>query len=126
MLYRFKGGQDGAYPEGSLIMDTSGALFGTTEEGGTGCSGIPPGCGTVFKLTPPGAGETEWTESVLHRFQGGADGESPFAGLTMDMSGALYGTTGSGGTGCPPVGCGTVFQRNGAPKRAAHAGSEEQ
>ena len=59
VLYSFKGGQDGAYPEGSLIMDTSGALYGTATEGGTGCSfnGIP-GCGTVFKLTPSGPGGT--------------------------------------------------------------------
>jgi uncharacterized protein YceK len=107
VLHRFQGGSDGAYPSGGVITDTSGALYGATGEGGTGCYG----CGTVFKLTPPGPGETEWTESVLHSFQGGKDGEFPNAGLITDTGGALYGTTGS--RGCSffgAVGCGTVFK----------------
>jgi hypothetical protein len=41
---------DGLEPEGSLIMDSSGKLYGTTFLGGTGhCI---DGCGTVFKLDP--------------------------------------------------------------------------
>src|SRR5262249_47802454 len=38
---------DGANPVGGLIADASGALFGTTENGGDAASG------TVFKLTLP-------------------------------------------------------------------------
>src|ERR1700722_15501395 len=34
VLYRFTGGQDGAWPFGGVIMDVRGALYGTTNEGG--------------------------------------------------------------------------------------------
>lgn len=44
------------------------------------------------------------TYSVIHRFTGGSDGASPFAGLTVDATGNLYGTTLNGGSGF-----GTVF-----------------
>jgi hypothetical protein len=46
VLYSFLGGNDGAYPGAALIIDKTGALFGTTEEGGT-----PNVYGTVFKVT---------------------------------------------------------------------------
>jgi uncharacterized repeat protein (TIGR03803 family) len=112
-LHRFKGGDDGATPESRLIMDPDGALYGTTmggEGGGTGCGTV--GCGTVFKLTPPAAGETLWTERVLYRFRGGADGASPSGGLIMDANGSLYGATTFGGGGGSPcrLDCGTVFK----------------
>ena len=107
VLYRFKGGADGDTPVAGLIMDANGALYGTTSNGGGGsCTG---GCGTVFELTPPGAGETLWTEKVLYRFKGGADGDTPVAGLITDANGAFYGTTYGGGGGCT-AGCGTVFE----------------
>jgi uncharacterized repeat protein (TIGR03803 family) len=51
VVYRFQGGNDGASPNGSLIADRRGALYGTTfAGGGTACGG--PGCGTVFKIVP--------------------------------------------------------------------------
>jgi uncharacterized repeat protein (TIGR03803 family) len=106
---------DGANPCAGLIMDASGALHGTTIGGGTANQSVA-GCGTVFKLTPPGPGQTTWTETVLYRFAGGADGQSPSSGLTADRTGALYGTTHYGGAGtCQDdwgtvVGCGTVFK----------------
>ena len=81
--------------------------FGTTVNGGRYNQG------TVFNLTPPAAGETGWTENVLYSFQGGLiDGANPYAGLIMDASGTLYGTTAFGGGDCrsQPDGCGTVFQ----------------
>jgi uncharacterized repeat protein (TIGR03803 family) len=83
-------------------MDASGALYGTTVDGGLGS------VGTVFKLTPPAAGGTRWTERVLYSFQGRADGANPSARLIMDAGGALYGTTGGGGRGAGC--CGTVFK----------------
>jgi hypothetical protein len=65
----------------------------------------------VFKLSPPAAGETQWTETVLYSFKGGNDGASPQAGLIADANGALYGTTVEGGAaGCFGEGCGTVFK----------------
>jgi uncharacterized repeat protein (TIGR03803 family) len=111
VLHRFTGGTDGASPAAGLIADKKGNLFGTTGFGGTGC---PDGCGTVFELTPPAAGQKLWTETVLYAFRGGSDGERPAAGLTADANGVLYGTTVNGGTGCDDVGCGTVFELTGA------------
>jgi uncharacterized repeat protein (TIGR03803 family) len=63
VLYSFKGGSDGISPLAGLIADNHGALYGTTEIGGSGCPQYP-GCGTVFKLTPPAKGQTAWTETA--------------------------------------------------------------
>jgi uncharacterized repeat protein (TIGR03803 family) len=63
----------------------------------------------VFKLTPPAAGQTQWTETVLYRFTGGADGTYPLASLIFDVNGALYGTTNLGGAS----NWGTVFKLTG-------------
>ncbi|HEV2441309.1 MAG TPA: choice-of-anchor tandem repeat GloVer-containing protein [Steroidobacteraceae bacterium] len=97
ILYSFTGGSDGAHPDGALIIDSSGDLYGTTVSGGSG------GDGTVFKLAPNGGG---YSESILYRFAGGSDGAHPDGALIMDSSGDLYGTTPSGGSGSS----GTVFR----------------
>ncbi|HEX4079287.1 MAG TPA: choice-of-anchor tandem repeat GloVer-containing protein [Rhizomicrobium sp.] len=98
VLHSFGGGGDGASPQACVITDSSGHLYGTTEEGGTYDHGV------VFKLSGG-------TETVLHSFGGGGDGANPFAGLIMDGAGNLYGTTiAGGGTGCGGGGCGTVFE----------------
>jgi uncharacterized repeat protein (TIGR03803 family) len=112
VLYSFTGGADGAFPEAGLVFDAAGNLYGTTANGGAPGSATwcePGGCGTVFKLAPDADGT--WSESVLHRFSGGADGSSPEAGVTFDAAGNLYGTTWNGGddTACP-TGCGVVFK----------------
>ncbi len=98
-IYTFQGGTDGSTPAGAaLVQDGSGALYGTTEFGGssTSCQGHQ-GCGTVFKLTPPAQGQAAWTESVLYRFTGDADGAMPLTNLVLDSVGNLYGTTNLGG-----------------------------
>jgi uncharacterized repeat protein (TIGR03803 family) len=103
VLYRFTGGSDGANPIAGLIADNTGALYGTTQGGGTG------NAGTVFKLTPPAKGQTAWTETVLYNFcsqPSCSDGLSPQTGLIADERGTLYGTTLSGGSS----GAGTVFK----------------
>jgi uncharacterized repeat protein (TIGR03803 family) len=90
-LYSFAGGTDGANPlYVTLLPDNRGALYGTTRTGGAN------GFGTVFKLTPPAPGKSQWTETVLYSFSQ-PDGDSPFAGLVSDSSGALYGVTPAGG-----------------------------
>ena len=100
VLYTFTGGLDGGQPyQASVIFDQSGNLYGVTEYGGV------YNWGTVFQLTPSPSGE--WTETVLHSFTGGADGDRPQGGLAIDGSGNLYGTTSDGGD--PGVYCGTVF-----------------
>jgi uncharacterized repeat protein (TIGR03803 family) len=93
---------DGAYPLGNLLLDAAGNLYGTTQLGGMftfNCFDVnSEQCGTVFKLSPKGDGT--WTESILHTFTGynSGDGANPSAGLIMDSSGNLYGTTRYGGT----------------------------
>ncbi|HYK52701.1 MAG TPA: choice-of-anchor tandem repeat GloVer-containing protein [Candidatus Eremiobacteraceae bacterium] len=103
-IHNFQGGRDGAVPAAPLLVDPHGVIYGTTIDGGNGC---PAGCGTVFKLTPIGA---RYSESILYRFTGGADGGFPSGGLIEDVSGALYGLAGAGGnTGCQQ-GCGVAYK----------------
>jgi uncharacterized repeat protein (TIGR03803 family) len=120
-VYSFrKNGRDGTNPEGGLIIDSAGNLYGTTFGGGT------YGFGTVFELSPAVGGG--WTESILHSFnKNGTDGyfsnDQIFgalfytgATLTMDAAGNLYGTTDWGGNApCTNAfgtveSCGTVFE----------------
>jgi uncharacterized repeat protein (TIGR03803 family) len=85
---------DGAHPRGALIMDSGGNLYGTTNQGGGS------GVGTVFEVAA-GSG----TITALASFDK-TDGANPWAGLVMDGSGNLYGTTLGGGAN----GYGTVFE----------------
>jgi uncharacterized repeat protein (TIGR03803 family) len=112
--YRFsKAGGTG--PNGGLVRDADGNLYGTNKFGGTnGCRGAG-GCGTVFRLDSTGK------ESTLYKFKGGHDGAYPRVGLVRDGAGNLYGTTEQGGDlTCvfdpPPNGCGVVFKINKAGK----------
>jgi uncharacterized repeat protein (TIGR03803 family) len=93
VLYSFTNGSDGGQPDGALIADASGALYGTAPYGGASGNGV------VFKLTPPTTAGGAWTETVLYSFNGGSDGTLPTGSLIADAAGALYGTTTSGGTG---------------------------
>jgi uncharacterized repeat protein (TIGR03803 family) len=96
VLYNFTGGADGFEPNGDLVRDSEGNLYGTAFEGGSSNAGV------VFKVDPTGK------ETVLYSFTGGADGAHPYAGLVRDEAGNLYGTTGDGGN-CE-FNCGVVFK----------------
>lgn len=125
VLYTFQGGNDGAGPVSGLIADKAGNLYGTTSAGG-GANCVwtnnpfhnqSGGCGTVYRLSRPAQAGGQWTETVLYRFQGGADGAYPNQ-VIFDSAGNLYGTAIAGGVRngqCPNFlgidnGCGTVFQ----------------
>jgi len=99
-LYMFSGGSAGQEPYGRLVFDGQGNLYGTTLQGGTACTS---GCGIVFRLVP---GSNGWQESVLYTFLGGSDAASPYAGVTFDAAGNLYGTSYAGGSS----GNGTIFK----------------
>lgn len=106
VLHSFGEGADGAQPEASLVMDTTGNLYGTTTSGGIhDCGGNNGNCGTAFELSPlEGAG---WSERVLHSFDNnGSDGIYPVVSLITATGGKLYGTTPQGGI----HGHGTVFE----------------
>jgi uncharacterized repeat protein (TIGR03803 family) len=99
VLYSFLGQPDAQGPQGGLIFDGAGNLYGTTTSGGSN------GGGTVFELMPQPDGT--WVESVLYSFYDSPiDGIEPFGSLIWDAVGNLYGTTSSGGTS----GVGTVFE----------------
>jgi uncharacterized repeat protein (TIGR03803 family) len=95
VLHNFTNGSDGGIPGNGVIFDPAGNLYGTSQGGSDNM-------GVVYELTP---GMSGWTETVLHNFAGGNDGEYP-AGLAMDSHGNIYGLT--GGTGDPNWG--TVFE----------------
>jgi uncharacterized repeat protein (TIGR03803 family) len=111
VLHAFSCTPDGGSPQGDLIHDAAGNVYGTTLIGGTG--NCFDGCGTVYMLSPPALPGGAWTETVLYSFLGSPDGIGPWAGLVRDAAGNLYGTTYRGGqytSACYPVGCGTVFE----------------
>jgi uncharacterized repeat protein (TIGR03803 family) len=104
VLHSFEGGADGIGPQGRLIQDSTGNLFGATFAGGAS------GYGVVFKLNPAGQ------ETLLYTFTGTTDGGNPYAGLTRDNNGHFYGTATFGGpsssflcNGAHPA-CGVVFK----------------
>jgi len=107
---------DGAEPNGGLVLDSEGGVYGTTANGGNqGCKTTSSiGCGTAFELKPPTKVGASWTEERIHVFTGGTDGGGPNGGLTFDPHGALYGTAGGGGS----TSQGVVF-RLAAPKHSS-------
>jgi uncharacterized repeat protein (TIGR03803 family) len=94
-----------------VVADGTGTLYGTAYEGGTANNG------TVYSLTPPSKGSTQWTETTLYQFTGtSGDGSGPVAPVTLGTDGSLYGAAESGGVlgitqGCQyPSGCGVIFR----------------
>jgi uncharacterized repeat protein (TIGR03803 family) len=98
--HAFNGSPDGFSPWAAPIQDSEGNFYGTTWAGGT------LGFGTIYEVDSSGK------ETTLHNFAGGKDGSNPWAVLTMDAAGNLYGTTNSGGGAyCfNNYGCGIVFK----------------
>lgn len=92
-------GTDGMHPNGGLVADNQGNLYGTTSAGGA------QGLGTVFKLTSPNSANGTWTLTTLHNFSG-PDGASPIAGVTFGPDGSIYGATPAGGS----EGTGIIFK----------------
>jgi hypothetical protein len=121
VLYSFPTPKQGYVPNGNLVFDSSGNLYGATTFGGgygTSCDPYYQYCGAVFELSPPKHKGSKWTEKVLHGFAGMesgsliGDGANPNGGLVVDSKGAIYGTTYTGGFRCPHdsgQGCGSVF-----------------
>jgi hypothetical protein len=100
VLHSFAGGTDGANPNGGLVLDGKGVIYGTTTIGGNQIclngQGQPIGCGTVFKLDPPVGRGRAWAEKLIYVFRDGNDGAAPNGSLIFDTNGRLYGTAGGG------------------------------
>jgi hypothetical protein len=115
VLYSFPTSKQGYLPNGDLVLDSAGNLYGATMFGGghgTTCDEFYQYCGAVFELSPPKKGG-KWTEKVLHGFKSGKDGANPNGGLVLDGKGTIYGTTFGGGNEsgqCDSGGCGTAFE----------------
>jgi uncharacterized repeat protein (TIGR03803 family) len=92
IVHSFKGKNNGVSPQSRLLLDKSGALYGTTIAGGQFNRGV------AFKFSQSGG---VWKETVLHDFGNGngnsEDGRYPAGGLIEDSAGALFGVTSEGG-----------------------------
>lgn len=115
VLFNFGGYPgDGLNPTGGLTSDAVGNLYGVTTGGGAFCQN-QGGCGTVYELSPSAGGN--WMETILYSFcvtenpPFCPDGSIPSAGLLMDRSGNLYGTTQFSGS----AGHGVVFRLSPPP-----------
>jgi len=82
-------GHDGIRPEGSLAIDASGNLYGSTAYGGSTQTVSSSGDGMVWEITSSG--------SYLDLYEFGASGTAPSGGVTLDSTGNLYGTASAGG-----------------------------
>ncbi len=98
-LHSFTGGLDGATPQGGLVMDAAGNLYGTTSLGGVNS------LGDVFELSPTSGGG--WKYSIIYTFDPPTTGGGVPAGtMVVDSAGNLYGSTIGGGA----EGYGTIFE----------------
>lgn len=100
ILYSFGGSTTtGSYPNGSLIFDASGDIYGVTNGGGDDA-----GDGVAYMLTPA---SPTWTESILYAFNA-TNGINPIGGLTWNhKTNQLYGTASSGNE--HPAGDGSII-----------------
>jgi uncharacterized repeat protein (TIGR03803 family) len=107
LIYTFPGGPSGSYPNGNLVFDSHGNIYGTTAGGGsTACGGLG-GCGTIFELSPTSG--AYWAEKVIYQFaRNGTIGSGPADGVIFDSAGNLYGTA---STSDGPYCCvGTIYE----------------
>ncbi len=100
VLYEFQGASDGGNPS-TMIMDSTGTIYGTTSNGGAFNQKCPLGCGVVFQLFPVNG---TWAYKVLYTFHGSPH-QSPYGNLVEDASGNLLGIA-SG----YPYGYGDIFE----------------
>jgi uncharacterized repeat protein (TIGR03803 family) len=92
---------DGKEPQGGVVMDSAGNLYGTATEGGDSNND-----GVIFSLFPDGS---QWQFNLLDEFDR-RNGSAPI-GMLLDASGNLFGTTYEGGANGKT---GSVFEFNGS------------
>ena len=94
-LYKFTGGNDGGFPQATLVQGQDGIFYGTTQAGGSNS------IGTLFKITPDG----QFTSLVS--FPSSSVGSYPYGALVQGSDGNFYGTTYIGGDASQH---GTIFE----------------
>ncbi len=104
VLYSFPASGNGLRPNGSLVLDANGNLWGTTTMGAAGCSNLAT-CegagGIVFELN------TSEQESIVTSFSTASPSAYyPMGGLVQDTAGNFYGVTAYGGA----YGLGAVYK----------------
>jgi len=97
VLYNFSGQDDGAGPQGNLVFDGDGNLYGTALAAVNGTHGA------LYMLSPSPGG---WTFHLIHTFTGGMDGGEPANGVIFDRAGNLFGVAEMGGA----TGNGVVYE----------------
>jgi len=97
VLHTFADGADGAFPNGSVVLDRAGNIYATANGGGF------YNFGAVFELS---RGAVGWKPTKFYEFTGKADGNAPVANLVLDGVGNVFGVTASGG----PHTLGTVYE----------------
>jgi uncharacterized repeat protein (TIGR03803 family) len=111
ILHTFGAKGDGSKPDGNVVVNSQGDLFGVTTVGGADQQG------TAFELVPSGP---RYVETVIHTFTGGEDGGQPIGTLQLNASGDLFGVTQFGGT----TNGGVVFElsptKNGYHEQVLH------
>jgi uncharacterized repeat protein (TIGR03803 family) len=100
LMHTYVKDQDGC-PTGNLVLDSSGNVYGVTQDGGAN------GWGSIFELSNSGG---TWTETILYSFHGASDGGAPYSAPIFDKAGNLYGTATAGGSAGCGQGCGTVYE----------------
>ncbi|HTJ64723.1 MAG TPA: choice-of-anchor tandem repeat GloVer-containing protein [Alphaproteobacteria bacterium] len=114
VIWNFKGGANGSWPNGPLVFAADGTGYGVALQGGdtTDCN---QGCGVAYSIVPPAPGKKLGVYRVIHKFHSAA-GSSPIGALTFDGAGNLYGSTmyGGGDNYCTgdKGGCGVIFRLN--------------
>jgi uncharacterized repeat protein (TIGR03803 family) len=103
LLYAFPAPPAAGYPDGGVVFDSQGNLWGVNGYGGADdCSSDDYNCGSIFKLSPSSSG---WTATNVFQFNTGTGGH-PIGTLVSDQSGNFYDTLDTNG----PYGGGSVFQ----------------
>ena len=113
VIYELKKNSDGTWTEillrqlqkadgweavGPVVFDSVGNLYAAAQAGGAFT------WGSIFQLSP--RSQTPWPEHIIHYFANYPDGASPYAGVTFDSVGNLFGTTSGGGASQ----MGTIFE----------------
>lgn len=115
MIYPFIGPyygfKQGLMPQGRILLDSAGNVYGNTWAGGINGKKSPGFyAGTIFQLQPPTQSGNGWTLSTMYAFAGSPnDGKNPTENMVL-IKGVFYGTTSGGGSTACDYGCGTVFR----------------